>query len=63
MRNKLFSTTVDSGSKCASACVLILAAGVARDADEGAVVAIHRPTFAAKYFAGLSADEARQFII
>jgi hypothetical protein len=59
VRNKLFWTTVDSGSKCASSCVLILAAGVGRSADEGSVVAIHRPTFPPKYFAGLSADDAR----
>jgi hypothetical protein len=59
VRNKLFWTTVDSSSKCASACVLILAAGVLRSADQGSVVAIHRPTFEAKYFAGLSPDDAR----
>ncbi len=57
VRNKLFWTQVDSGSNCVSACVLILAAGVGRTTD--GVVAIHRPTFEAKYFAGLSTDDAR----
>jgi hypothetical protein len=59
VRSKEFWTTVKAGDKCASACVLILAAGVGRDADEGAIVGIHRPTFEPKYFAGLSADDAR----
>jgi hypothetical protein len=59
LRDKFFWTTVPNGSKCASACVLILAAGVGRDAEQDAVVGIHRPTFAPEYFAGLSPEDAR----
>jgi hypothetical protein len=39
--------------------VLIFAAGVFRDRDEGGVVGIHRPTFEPNYFAGLSVETAR----
>jgi hypothetical protein len=60
VRDKMFWTTVKGGSKCASACVLIFAAGVFRDAaGEGTVVGIHRPTFEPNYFAGLSVESAR----
>jgi hypothetical protein len=59
VRNKEFLTQVNSGDKCASACVLILAAGVLRGAEDGSVVGIHRPYFEPKYFAGLSPEDAR----
>jgi hypothetical protein len=59
LRDEMFHTTVKRGSKCASACVLILAAGVNRDLEDGSVVAIHRPTYEPNYFAGLSPAEAR----
>jgi hypothetical protein len=48
----------DDGSRCLSACVFILAGGVSRFADEGAV-GVHRPRFDAEYFAGLSEPAAR----
>ena len=36
-----FSTHVSSNSICASACVLLLAGGVVRSADQGATIAVH----------------------
>ncbi len=48
----------DDGSRCLSACVIILAGGIARFAS-GATVGIHRPRFEERYFAGLSESGAR----
>lgn len=47
----------DSGCDCASACFLIWVAGVGRF---GNVLGVHRPSFDAKYFAGLTPTEASQ---
>jgi ATP-dependent protease ClpP protease subunit/transposase-like protein len=46
-------------SECSSACVLVLAAGVRRDAI-GGTVAIHRPHFEESYFASMSQKQARE---
>lgn len=49
----------DEGAECASACVLILAAGAVRIASDGSNVIIHRPYFAPEYFAKLQKDQAQ----
>lgn len=45
-------------NECSSACVLIWAGGVERDAT--AIFGLHRPIYDKSYFAGLSALEARK---
>jgi len=50
----------DAGTKCASACVLILAAGVVRIGGEDSRVVIHRPYFQPALFASLARDQAQQ---
>ena len=45
---------------CASACVLILIAGVSRIAFEGSSVGLHRPYYEPKEFAGLSLPDAEK---
>jgi len=45
---------------CASACVLLLIAGVSRLASEGSGVGLHRPYYEPKEFAGLSFPDAEK---
>jgi hypothetical protein len=60
IRKKWFWTDVeDSGQKCYSACVLILAAGAIRIAGSGSVVGIHRPYFDPIQFADLTREQAQ----
>jgi ATP-dependent protease ClpP protease subunit len=57
IRQRGYFTGVFQGQQCASACVLILAAGVRRFATSGRI-GIHRPRFNEEQFASLSLDEA-----
>jgi hypothetical protein len=41
IRDKKFSTEVDSGRYCASACPLVFAGGVERHAEAGAAIGVH----------------------
>jgi hypothetical protein len=50
----------DPGAECASACVLVLAAGAVRIASDDSKVEIHRPYFQPSFFATLSPEAARQ---
>jgi hypothetical protein len=59
IRAHFLYTFVGDGKVCASACVLILAAGVDRVVLPGARIGVHRPYFDPNYFGGLSAQEAR----
>lgn len=43
IRNKEMAVMVATGSRCASACVFILAAGVSRIVEDTASIVIHRP--------------------
>ena len=58
IRRANFWTGVYEHATCASACVLILAAGVHRTAKWGTVI-IHRPRFDEELFANLPPDKAR----
>jgi hypothetical protein len=49
----------DPPSSCASACVLVFAAGAVRIAGDDSVVLIHRPFFDQRYFAGLRPEQAQ----
>lgn len=59
IRSSFFGTRVKVREACASACVLILIAGVERAVPRGARIGIHRPYFDPVSFADLSAEEAR----
>ena len=56
IRTRSFETAVPKQDVCASACVLILAAGVERSAY--GKIGIHRPHYDDSYFAGLDPAEA-----
>lgn len=58
IRSRFFFVAVNSGRMCASACVLILAAGVERRVGYHGQIIIHRPTFDRSYFSGLAPDAA-----
>ena len=59
VRARFMMTRVRDNETCASACVLVLAAGMNKWPLPGARIGIHRPRFNLAYFAGLSAGEAR----
>lgn len=59
IRQNFMYTEVTPNSRCASACVFLLQAGVARFADYQSQIIVHRPTFDAASFAGLDDEGAR----
>jgi hypothetical protein len=59
IRRNFMWTEVTPNSRCASACVFILQAGVARFADDQSQIIVHRPTFDAASFSGLDDEAAR----
>lgn len=61
IRNAFFSTFVEAGRECASACVFVLSGGVYRTIEDGAIVELHRPRFPAAKFAAMTPADARKF--
>ena len=59
VRKDWIFTQVYDDAECASACVLILAAGAHRMVGERSTVAIHRPYFEPKFFRGLDQAHAK----
>jgi len=58
IRASFIVTRVMPNKICASACVIVLVAGVQRIVGDGAHIGLHRPMFGSSYFAGLSAQDA-----
>lgn len=58
IRRRFMNTMVEDQRECASACILILAAGVARMPQPSARIGLHRPKFDPEYFANLAPQEA-----
>jgi hypothetical protein len=58
IRQRFMNTMVDEQQECASACILILMAGVARMPQPSAHIGLHRPRFDPAYFADLAPEEA-----
>ena len=56
-KNALWVFTNGPGQRCASACVLILAAGVSKLPSAG-TIGIHRPTFPSNAFSTLTSQQA-----
>ncbi|WP_143079596.1 hypothetical protein [Nitrosospira sp. Nsp14] len=54
LRSQAAHIFIDSNAECSSACILVLAGGVWRNAFEGSKLGIHRPSFPAQEFAELS---------
>jgi hypothetical protein len=59
LRSQEAHVLVQPNAECNSACILVLAGGVHRDAFEGSKLGIHRPSFHAQEFAQLSHAEAQ----
>lgn len=60
IRANAIEVYVDNKAECSSACIFLLAAGVSRNAFDGARLGIHRPFFPAEAFAGLSFAQSQQ---
>lgn len=60
VRAQALETWVDTKAECSSACILVLAGGVSRQALPGAKLGLHRPFFQPNQFGILSLSEAQR---
>jgi ATP-dependent protease ClpP protease subunit len=60
LRTKSAMTWVLPGTRCSSACVFLLAAGVHRVVSPGALIGLHRPIYEEQWYSDLSKKKAEE---